>query len=283
MYKTLSAKQSPGFRLKVRNDQTVFTGMILAFLIFLLCGISSCTERVKPEPENKTLFQYEELQFLKVDSDSVKAPEIRAFNEKKIKIVSANNHSSKQLNPLYIPAGKPLEREFNIILFDDSLSPAPIIPKSVPAVGKVHQGIFPEIVPAKDMAQEVQNMLGISYYKNLQGLKSSYVGKIIEDRRGNLWAATRGGGVCRYDGSTFAHFTEKEGLVSRSCQLRWCSQQIVVPRNIMCAISLIVVVSAVVSPSRTVPRPRRDPTWRPCRCPAPTPPERRCHQRTATS
>jgi len=46
---------------------------------------------------------------------------------------------------------------------------------------------------------------------------------------------------------------EKEGLVYRSSRLRWCSQLIVVPRNIMCAISLIVVVSAVVSLSRTVP------------------------------
>jgi hypothetical protein len=46
---------------------------------------------------------------------------------------------------------------------------------------------------------------------------------------------------------------ENQGLVRRSSQLRWCSQQIVVPRNIMCAISLIVVVSAVVSSSRTVP------------------------------
>lgn len=46
---------------------------------------------------------------------------------------------------------------------------------------------------------------------------------------------------------------EKEGLVYRSSQLRWCSQLIVVPRSIMCAISVIAIVSGVVSQSRTVP------------------------------
>ena len=46
---------------------------------------------------------------------------------------------------------------------------------------------------------------------------------------------------------------EKEGLVARSARLRWCSQLIVVPRNIMCAISLITIASGVVSLSRTVP------------------------------
>lgn len=46
---------------------------------------------------------------------------------------------------------------------------------------------------------------------------------------------------------------EKEGLVARSARLRWCSQLIVVPRNIMCAISLITMASGVFSLSRTVP------------------------------
>jgi ligand-binding sensor domain-containing protein/serine phosphatase RsbU (regulator of sigma subunit) len=35
---------------------------------------------------------------------------------------------------------------------------------------------------------------------------------ILEDKRGNLWFGTYGGGVSRYDGESFTHFTTKEGL-----------------------------------------------------------------------
>ena len=34
----------------------------------------------------------------------------------------------------------------------------------------------------------------------------------MQDKLGNIWFGTYGGGVTRYDGSTFTHFTEKEGL-----------------------------------------------------------------------
>jgi signal transduction histidine kinase len=34
----------------------------------------------------------------------------------------------------------------------------------------------------------------------------------VEDVHGNLWFGTFGGGVCKYDGETFMHYTENEGL-----------------------------------------------------------------------
>ena len=38
------------------------------------------------------------------------------------------------------------------------------------------------------------------------------VNSILEDQSGNLWFSTWGGGVSKYDGKSFTHFTEKEGL-----------------------------------------------------------------------
>jgi serine phosphatase RsbU (regulator of sigma subunit) len=35
---------------------------------------------------------------------------------------------------------------------------------------------------------------------------------ILEDKSGNLWFGTYGGGVSKYDGKSFTHFTDKEGL-----------------------------------------------------------------------
>lgn len=195
----------------VSGNHLLWITFISQCLLFSIC---SCKQSVKPITEKRIIYQYEDLSIRKIDPGSVKAPEIKAFDESKIKIVSSAVYSSTTIAPLNKVAGEPLQVDINIETAEDILAPAPIAPKVVPAKGKVHHGFFPEIVPAKDMAQEVQNMLGISYYGKLQGLKHDYICKMIQDRRGNIWLATRGGGVCRYDGQNFAHFTEKEGLVS---------------------------------------------------------------------
>jgi ligand-binding sensor domain-containing protein len=35
---------------------------------------------------------------------------------------------------------------------------------------------------------------------------------MLEDKSGNLWFGTYGGGVNKYDGKSFTHYTDKEGL-----------------------------------------------------------------------
>jgi ligand-binding sensor domain-containing protein/serine phosphatase RsbU (regulator of sigma subunit) len=45
-----------------------------------------------------------------------------------------------------------------------------------------------------------------------QGMASSYVYSMLEDKFGNIWFGTGDGGVSRYDGESFTHFTTKEGL-----------------------------------------------------------------------
>jgi ligand-binding sensor domain-containing protein/serine phosphatase RsbU (regulator of sigma subunit) len=48
------------------------------------------------------------------------------------------------------------------------------------------------------------------------GLNSSDVRCMLEDGHGNLWIGTDGGGVSRYNGSSFTHFTVDEGLCNNS-------------------------------------------------------------------
>ncbi len=38
--------------------------------------------------------------------------------------------------------------------------------------------------------------------------------EIVEDQQGNIWFARDGYGVCKYDGTSFFHFTKKDGLLS---------------------------------------------------------------------
>lgn len=47
----------------------------------------------------------------------------------------------------------------------------------------------------------------------------NWVTEIIQDRRGNIWFGRDGYGACKFDGTTFTHFTKKDGLVSNNIQV----------------------------------------------------------------
>ncbi|MES2592336.1 MAG: two-component regulator propeller domain-containing protein [Bacteroidota bacterium] len=51
-----------------------------------------------------------------------------------------------------------------------------------------------------------------THFTKKEGLSSNIVRSIFEDKSGNIWFGTDGGGVSKYDGEIFTHFTEKEGL-----------------------------------------------------------------------
>jgi ligand-binding sensor domain-containing protein/serine phosphatase RsbU (regulator of sigma subunit) len=86
------------------------------------------------------------------------------------------------------------------------------LPKTILAKGKTKPAGIPEVVIAKDAAAKDVNPANFSFYKTLQGLKHNTVRCMLQDKTGNLWFGTNGGGVCRYDGKSFTNFTEKEGL-----------------------------------------------------------------------
>ncbi len=71
-------------------------------------------------------------------------------------------------------------------------------------------------IPALPMRTKDVSPFNFNYLSEDQGLISSNVLKILEDKKGNLWLGTDGGGVCKYDGKSFTNFTEKEGLSSNA-------------------------------------------------------------------
>ena len=44
---------------------------------------------------------------------------------------------------------------------------------------------------------------------------------VLEDKQGNLWLGTGGGGITRYNGNGFTHFTTEEGLVGNNIRPMW--------------------------------------------------------------
>jgi ligand-binding sensor domain-containing protein/serine phosphatase RsbU (regulator of sigma subunit) len=78
--------------------------------------------------------------------------------------------------------------------------------------GKKVKAIQPQATKALPPATKDAAIANIQYLDVDQGMSSSYVLCVYEDKRGNLWFGTSGGGVSKYDGETFSHFTEKEGF-----------------------------------------------------------------------
>jgi len=71
---------------------------------------------------------------------------------------------------------------------------------------------IPEVNLAQPPYIRDQNPDNFSSFGKLQGLKHSTIRAVIQDRIGNLWFGTYGGGVSKYDGRYFTHFTRDEGL-----------------------------------------------------------------------
>ena len=51
-----------------------------------------------------------------------------------------------------------------------------------------------------------------SNFTDKEGLSSNYISSIQEDKSGNLWFGTLGGGLNKYNGKYFTRFTDQEGL-----------------------------------------------------------------------
>jgi ligand-binding sensor domain-containing protein len=54
------------------------------------------------------------------------------------------------------------------------------------------------------------------YYDTLSGLSSNFIWTLFQDKDGNIWTGTEGGGVNKYDGHDWTSYTVFDGLASNS-------------------------------------------------------------------
>jgi signal transduction histidine kinase/ligand-binding sensor domain-containing protein len=144
----------------------------------------------------------------------VKAPSIESLEKH-------NAHPNRHKIPENIPTFPVYHSQIKAVKFGEGNqdfvlvnSTGDTIPTgiAIPAKGKIVKTKYPKPTKALPPAFKDAAIANLQYLDVDQGLASSYVNSILEDRSGNMWFCTQRGGVSKYNGETFEHFTEKEGL-----------------------------------------------------------------------
>ena len=127
---------------------------------------------------------------------------VKVAGRPKIIKLKSNNHLLQ--SPKSTPVGKPVI----CIPGTDTFK----LPKIVETTGRRVLSGLPEVIDAKEFSISDKNPLGISSFKVFQGLKINNVLTMIQDTAGNLWISAWEGGVSKYDGRSFTHYTTTQGL-----------------------------------------------------------------------
>ncbi len=86
------------------------------------------------------------------------------------------------------------------------------LPKYILPKIKLRPVGIPEVTFVKEGSAKDKNPGNFSYWGTLHGLKNTTIRSLAQDRSGNIWIGTNGGGISRYDGKYFTTFTTQEGL-----------------------------------------------------------------------
>ena len=86
------------------------------------------------------------------------------------------------------------------------------LPKIVPAKGITITAGLPKVVTAQEVMAVDPNPNNFSSFNRIEGLGSSVIQFCYEDKNGNLWIATGGDGVTKYDGHNLTTYTQDHGL-----------------------------------------------------------------------
>jgi signal transduction histidine kinase/ligand-binding sensor domain-containing protein/DNA-binding response OmpR family regulator len=145
-----------------------------------------------------------------VPKDSMADPKIIPVDEGKLTKIPVGDPTVVPAHSNIHPAGRPKVILAGIprvvTIGQDTFT----LPVTVPAIYNQIKGSIPEVVIAKDPTIIDPNPQSFSSFGKLQGLKDGAIECMLEDRNGNLWLSTRNGGISKYDGKSFTHFTLNE-------------------------------------------------------------------------
>lgn len=184
----------------------------IALILFSLILIFSCKKEASTKKSETTEPRIVSTKGYLVLKDSLLEPSVVIIDEKKLKRVAINKPKTTESNSNVFEAGKPyvvaIDTSHIISLGTDTfIEPTTFTTTSIPFIAKQPKPVASLPLRMKDAAT-----CNIQYLDVDQGMNSSYILAITEDKNGNLWFASYGGGVSKYDGKSFTHYTEEEGL-----------------------------------------------------------------------
>jgi ligand-binding sensor domain-containing protein/serine phosphatase RsbU (regulator of sigma subunit) len=210
---------------------------IIFVLIFQACSqkerVSDVAENVNPEPQvvELNLKNGYAVNPVTGDSTNLDISKIKTglpFEAKGKRVPAGQPIKIKAKNPIVIPtnlnvhaAGSRTGILNNLricIPGVDSFA----VPKRKTIKGKKVPFIKPQTAQLLQPRLKDNASTNVQYVDVDQGLNSSYVWKALEDKQGNIWFATNGGGATRYDGHNMTFYTQHEGM---SSNVVWCLDQ----------------------------------------------------------
>ena len=184
----------------------------LFFLLLLV--VAACNNQQNQANQNTFAPRVVEAHGYVVPKDSMAEPKVVLVDESKLKKIPVGKPKVVPTNTNVHPAG-----QGKVLIVDEAklriITPGTdtfSLPKIVQAIDSPFVAGIPEVTLAKDPHIQDNNPHSFSSFSKLQGLKHGGISCVLEDKYGNLWFGTTGGGVSKYDGQHFTHFTDKQGL-----------------------------------------------------------------------
>lgn len=200
--------------------KSIFKKIIRLDFVLILIFISCKGEIIEKTNDDKAINSYP---IIVKESDTLKTGVPIVLNGKKILLNENYVENIKLKKP---PkeftvrnnqniAGKPkviiLNNTIPIITLGENNIP---LPKDTILVGINKPVVNPKPIEAKDPLYRDSATLDIKWMSVDQGLNSSSTLYTYEDSRNNIWVGYFGGGVSRFDGAEYHHYTTKQGLSS---------------------------------------------------------------------
>ena len=218
----MQAKKLSGL-IKMKNGIIFFNwhlncsrqNSVLKYFAFTILFFFGCAEKnSKPGNLISTTPKTRLAKGYLIPKDSLALPEIKIIPPPKI--VRAGVPKTVTINPEFIEIKNP----------EAVLAPSPVICKpgyNSFTAAKIQQAkpeitvaLLPEVIPAKIPSSKEINPENITTFGLEQGLKNLNIHDVKTDKFGNMWMASGFGGICKYDGKNFSHYTELQGLLSNN-------------------------------------------------------------------